>query len=127
MKPELTTESATITDAMATINKYLNAQIDYQIADYDEKLDADDIIGMIQLQDDYSVTIDQDKIADFVQRLASKYNTYADVRKFKTSSGDTIEIGGGDYGWVIDKEEEAAVVLANIKSGETTKREPVYN
>lgn len=127
VKPSLTTESATITDAMATINKYLNAQIDYQISDYDEKLDADDIIGMIRLQDDYSVTIDQDKIADFVQRLASKYNTYADVRKFKTSSGDTIEIGGGDYGWVIDKEKEAAEVLADIESGETTKREPIYN
>lgn len=125
--PEITEKSPEITDAMAAIEKYSSAKIIYQIADYDESLEGEELFEMIQVGEDFSVTIDQTKLEQYVQRLASKYNTYADVRKFKTSKGDTVEIGGGDYGWVIDKEEEAKLLEENIISGGTTERKPVYS
>lgn len=125
--PQITEESSEITDAMAAIEKYSGAKIVYQIADYDESLEGEELFEMIQVGEDFSVTIDQTKLEQFVQQLASKYNTYADVRKFKTSKGDTVEIGGGDYGWVINKEEEAKLLEENIISGGTTKRKPVYS
>ena len=71
--------------------------------------------------------LDESKVTSYIQYLASKYNTYGDVRVFKTSLGDKVKIGGGDYGWVIDKEKEKAQLLKEIKSGETIKREPVFN
>ena len=52
----------------------------------------------------------------YVQQLASKYNTFGRKRSFKTSSGDTIEIGGGDYGWV-------AVSYTHL---DVYKRQPMY-
>ena len=62
-----------------------------------------------------------------MQYLATKYNTYGAVRKFKTSLGDTVEIGGGDYGWTVDKEKEEEQLLSEINTGETIEREPVYS
>ena len=62
------------------------------------------ILDMLSISDDGNVNIDDAKVTKYVQQLASKYNTFGRKRSFKTSSGDTIEIGGGDYGWVVSKE-----------------------
>ncbi len=125
--PAVTSESSEITDAMASIEKYVSARVVYKISDYDESLEGADIFEMIDLHEDFSITFKEDAIERFVQKLASKYNTYADVREFKTTKGDIVEIGGGDYGWVIDKEKEAELLKENILSGGTTEREPVYS
>ncbi len=103
VNPEITKESPVITDAMERIQSYENAEITYEIKDYDEKLTSEKIRGFIQLGEGYSVSLKGDEIEKYVQALASTYNTYADVRSFKTSSGDTVEIGGGDYGWIVNR------------------------
>lgn len=108
-------------------NAYLTSTVTYDIADNDEVVDASTIASWITINDDYSISLDDDAITKYVQALASKYNTYADVRDFKTSSGDTIQIGGGDYGWVIDKDAEKEQLIADISSGSAVEREPVYS
>ena len=62
-----------------------------------------------------------------MQSLASKYNTYGDKREFLTSKGDVVTIGGGDYGWVIDKEAEREQLIEEVKNGEVKTREPIYS
>lgn len=126
VQPEITAQSPEITGPMGLIEKYSSAQIIYRIADYDERLEGDELADMILVDEEYQVSLDEDAIARFVQRLASKYNTYGDERSFKTTKGDTIVIGGGDYGWIIDKESEAELLKENIMAGGTTEREPVY-
>ena len=39
---------------------------------------------------------------------------------------NTVKIGGGDYGWVINKKGEAAQIVEDIKNGESVTREPKY-
>lgn len=125
--PERVSSSPELVDALARVNACIGAEVTYQISDYDEKLTSDLIFDMIEVQEDFSITLNEKKITDYVQKLASKYNTYADVREFLTSSGDKIKIGGGDYGWVIQKEKEAQLLKENILSGAPTVREPVYS
>ena len=72
------------------------------------------------------MTVDPDMAASYAQQLASKYNTYAATRSFVTTNGDTIKIGGGDYGWIIDKKGEAARIIEDIEKGESVTREPEY-
>jgi hypothetical protein len=81
---------------------------------------------MLDIADDGTVSINDDKLTQYVQYLASTYNTYGDVRKFKTSMGDTIKIGGGDYGWVVSKANEKEELLKDLQGGEPVEREPVY-
>lgn len=127
VNPEYTSESDLVTETMDRINRYENAEITYDIKDYEEKLTKEQIRGFIQLGDNYSVSLKTDEIEKYVQNLASTYNTYADVRSFKTSSGDTVEIGGGDYGWILNKPGEAEQIIADLEAGEPVSREPVYS
>lgn len=126
VNPEVSSNSPEIKEPMETIERYQNASVAYNITEHGISLEKEDIIKMIQINEDGTVALEEQKITEFVQRLASKYNTYGRVRSFKTSLGDTIEIGGGDYGWVVDKEKEAQTLIENIKSGESITREPEY-
>lgn len=125
-KPEVTTSDAKLNEALDHINSYLNTTIKYDVGDNGEVLDKNRIKDWITVHDDYSVTFDESQVTNYVQYLASKYNTYGSKRKFKTSLGSTVEIGGGDYGWVIDKEKEKSQILSEIQSGKTVEREPAF-
>lgn len=127
INPEFTQKSAEVTGAMERITAYEKAEINYEIKDYEEKLTREKIRTFIQVGEDYSVTLKEDEIEKYVQSLASTYNTYADVRAFQTSSGDTIEIGGGDYGWIVNKPGEAEQIKADLEAGQPVSRELTYS
>ena len=125
--PEYTKKSKEVKDAMKTIKKYLKTTITYEVPESKEAIDSDQIEKFIEVEEDYKVTLNEKEIENYVQSLASKYNTYADVRSFKTSSGDTVEIGGGDYGWIVNKADEAEQLKADLKKGKAVSREPIYS
>ena len=125
---EYTSESLEVTAALETANGYLGTTITYDLGDYyDEVLDADTISEWVSVDEDYNVSLDEDLLAKYVQYLASTYNTYADKRSFTTALGDTITIGGGDYGWVINKSAEAEQIKEDLAAGGEITREPVYS
>lgn len=126
VQPSVTADDPKLTEKLEVAEKYRNMSITYEIEGYDQVLDGETILSWITIEDDLSVKVDENMAASYAQQLASKYNTYADVRQFKTSLGDTIEIGGGDYGWIIDKPAEAAQIVEDIQKGEPVKREPCY-
>lgn len=126
VKPSVTADDPKLSEKLEVAEKYRSMSITYEIEGYDQVLDGETILSWITIEDDLSVTVDENMAASYAQQLASRYNTYADVRKFKTSLGDTIEIGGGDYGWIIDKPDEAAQIVEDIRNGEPVKREPCY-
>lgn len=126
-EPKVKSDDKKLKKALKNINSYLHTTIRYDVGEEGEVLDSSRIKEWITIGADYSVTLDESKVTSYVQYLASKYNTYGDVRVFKTSLGDKVKIGGGDYGWVIDKEKEKNQLLSEIKSGKTIEREPVFN
>ncbi|MFP3153226.1 L,D-transpeptidase/peptidoglycan binding protein [Lachnospiraceae bacterium ZAX-1] len=126
VKPEVTAQSEELLQSLGVIQTYLGTIITYEIEGAEESIGREDIFRFLTIGEDYTVTINEEKIAAYVQTLASRYNTYGDVREFATSSGDVISIGGGDYGWIINKEKEAQTISENILSGESITREPEY-
>lgn len=126
-EPKVKSNNKKLKKALKNINSYLHTTIKYDVGEKGETLDSAKIKEWLTIGADYSVTLDESKVTAYVQYLASKYNTYGDVRVFKTSLGDKVKIGGGDYGWVIDKEKEKAQLLSEISSGQTIEREPVFN
>ena len=129
---EITSGDATLNEAVNKANSYLDTKITYDIygqksSDEDDVIDADRISKWVSISDDCEVSLDEDAIYSFVQSLASKYNTYSHTREFKTSLGDTISISGGDYGWIIDRNDETEQIIADLQSSETDiERDPVY-
>ncbi|MCC8168345.1 MAG: L,D-transpeptidase/peptidoglycan binding protein, partial [Clostridiales bacterium] len=124
--PDILSTDETLTASLEQIDAYCNAEITYDIEGEDCVLTSEKISSMIVVSTNGTVSIDEDAVASYVQTLATAYNTYGDVRSFTTTLGDIIEIGGGDYGWVIDKSGEAEQILSDLEGGEPVTREPVY-
>lgn len=126
MQPAVTSEDPKLQEKLQVTEKYKNMSITYEIEGSEQVLDGQTILSWLTINDDLSVTVDPDMAASYAQQLASKYNTYAATRSFVTTNGDIIKIGGGDYGWVIDKKGEAARIIEDIEKGESVTREPEY-
>ena len=126
VQPSVTSDDPKLQEKLQVTEKYKNMSITYEIEGSEQVLDGTTILSWLTINDDLSVTVDSDMAASYAQQLASKYNTYAATRSFETTAGDTVKIGGGDYGWVINKKGEAAQIVEDIKNGESVTREPKY-
>jgi hypothetical protein len=124
--PAVTKDDPQLAGAMETIQKYLQTKVTYAVQGEAEVLDKEKILPMIVLGEDYSVSLDSEKITQYVQTLASKYNTFGRKRSFQTTLGNVVEIGGGDYGWVVSKSKEAEALTANLLAGEVISRPPIW-
>ncbi|SFG77474.1 Putative peptidoglycan binding domain-containing protein [Lachnospiraceae bacterium C7] len=125
-QPKVKDNDKSIVKITKKIDSYCKAKITYDFEDTKETISSDDITAMMDITADGKVTLSKAKVASYVQSLASKYNTFGRVRDFKTSLGDTIKIGGGDYGWVIDKAKEADKLYQNLMNKKSVTRKPVY-
>ena len=123
--PSVTTQSPEIAETRDAMDHFMSAEITYQVEGKDLKLDSAGIVGMLAI-DGTNVSVDEGKAHDFAQKLAYELNTYGKPREFKTAKGDPITIGGGDYGWVVDKDGETEQIIADLNGGTPVTREPVY-
>lgn len=126
-KPKYTLESEELTKIKETLDKYVSTKITYEFGNKEEILNGDIIHNWISLDENLDISINETMVQDYVTSLASSYNTFGSIRDFKTSSGTTIKVSGGDYGWVIDKSQEREKILEDIKSGVNESREPIYS
>ncbi len=68
------------------------------------------------------------KLKEYVASLAKSTDTIDKKHKFKTHSGKKIVVpASGYYGWKINQSEEAAQLRADIDSGKSVERNPVYS
>lgn len=125
--PKFTKESPEVIAAKDAMNGYLGANITYDVNPNTEVVDAAVISQWVTVDADMKVTFKEEDVRAFVQGLADKYNTYGKNRTFTTGYGNTVEVSGGNYGWIIDKEAEYAALTGNIKNAETVTREPNYS
>lgn len=112
--------------AIAEMNKCVSANITYTKGDQTYFVDGGSINTWLTLNKDYTISISDEGINQYVNELAGQFDTVGGWRTFKPSIGDSIAVGGGDYGWQIDKAKEAAELKKNILAGEVITREPVY-
>ncbi len=125
--PVIRSDDPQLNACMDTIGKYYGTSITYTFGNQEPfELTSEMIQAWLTVDDDYQVSVDDEKVTNFVQQMASAYNTYGDAREFETSMGDKVKIGGGDYGWVIDKEKEKAQIYEDLEKGGHIEREPVY-
>ncbi len=126
VQPEVLSTDAALMATLANIDAVYKAEITYEIEGEEFALTTDKIKDMVSVDADGNVSFVEDAITSFVQTMASTFNTYGRKRDFTTSLGDVIQIGGGDYGWVIDKTAEAAQIMEDLANGEPVTREPMY-
>lgn len=124
--PKYTSKSEKVLKARDILNKYVSSKVTYTFGDSKEVIDGSTIEKWIKVDDNFNVSLDEEKLSEYVASLANTYNTTGKTKSFHTSSGNIINISGGDYGWQIDIEKEVQALSEHIKEGQAITKEPAY-
>ncbi|WP_242941488.1 L,D-transpeptidase family protein [Lachnobacterium bovis] len=124
--PKITNDDKSVKKVIDKVDKYCSLNLTYKIGTENYKLSDADIISMLDITKSGVVSLNRNKVASFTFNLASKYNTFGRVREFKTTVGDTVKIGGGDYGWVINKNKETEHLYNALNNHKNFNCEPIY-
>ncbi|MBU3142922.1 L,D-transpeptidase family protein [Clostridium sp. CF012] len=125
-KPRYTSNSQKTIDTKNMINKYVFSKITYTFGTYKELLDGSTINKWITIDESLEVTFNEKEVKNYIDVLSNNYNTSGKKRNFVTSSRNTKNIGGGDYGWSINRAKETKALVTAIKEGQTIAKEPAY-
>ncbi len=112
--------------ALDELNKIAGTRITYQFGDTMEILDGSRINEWLSVDQNFHVTLNKDKVKEYVDYIGKTYNTFGRVRTFQTSYDKVIKVEGGDYGWWLDRKSELAELLELIENGVQTEKTPVY-
>lgn len=126
LAPKIANDDEKLLAAIDTMNKYAGSEIDYEIGSEKETLDINTFADWLSINDNEKAEIDEEKVADYVAELGTKYNTYGKSKQLATSYGTTITMSNCHYGWKIDAETEAAAIIDDIKGGEKVTRDLNY-
>ncbi len=125
--PTIRATDQVTTDALRTAQKYVGTKITYKFADEKEVCDKKLIHKWITIDKKMNVSLDYEKVLDYIEELASKYDTYQRSVKLKTHSGSTVTVpSGGSYGWKISETKEAKRLMQLIEQGRSLTKEPKY-
>lgn len=125
--PKYTLQSRKTPITRKLLNKYVSTKVYYRFGRKTELLDGNIISGWLSVDDNLEVVINEAKIEDYVSSLAKEYDSVGISRKFYTSTGKTVDVKGGYYGWMINQDEEAMAIIEHIRQGEITEKEPAYS
>ncbi|GCD12156.1 L,D-transpeptidase family protein [Clostridium tagluense] len=126
VKPQYTSKSPKVVATRDMLNKYVSSKITYTFGKDKEILDGSKINKWVTVDENSEVTFNEKEVEIYMDVLASEYNTVAKTRNFVSSSGKVINIGGGSYGWAINKVKEIQDLISIIKEGKSIEKEPAY-
>ncbi|EHJ01324.1 ErfK/YbiS/YcfS/YnhG family protein [Clostridium sp. DL-VIII] len=124
--PKYTSKSQKTLDTKDLLNKYAGLTITYDSNDKKEVVDGSTIHNWLSVNDDLDVTFDENKVRSYVDKLAGIYNTFGNTRNFVTATQKTVQVSGGNYGWIVDKSKEVKDLIEAIKGGQDVTKEPAY-
>lgn len=119
-------DSKEVLESNDILNQYVSTDIVYDFDDRTEELTGKTIHKWLKVTKKYNVKVDEEKAANYVEKLAKKYDTVGIERHFTSIAGNEIDVKGGTYGWTIDQEAETEKLIKQIKNGKQVKREPEY-
>lgn len=123
--PTIYSDNEILMSILDEMNKYVASNIVYDWNGTEEIIDGAVISDWLST-DGNKVNIDETAVRSFIDMLSKKNDTYGKVRSFLTTSGVTLDLRSGGYGWKTDREAETQALLEEIKNGEIIKKEPLY-
>lgn len=119
--PKFTSTSPEVVNARDTLNRYISANITYQLPGVIWNLNGSAIKDWVSVDGNFQVTIDESKARAYVDALANAYTTQL---------GTNIPVCGGydgnNHSWIVDSSQETTALVSDIKNGQTITKGPIY-
>lgn len=127
----VTSEDPSLNETVARLNRLVGITVTIPFGDDTETLGGETLASLIHIPaseetEDNEIHYDADQIASYVDSLAEKYDTYGIDRKFHTTSGKTVTVPGGNYGWKMDRAATTEALTAFLEAGNSGEAEPVW-
>ena len=126
LKPSVYQDDKNLIAQRDQSNAFLKAKITIDFSDRQEVVDQNLIKDWVTTDENGNAVLDEAKVKAYVVELAKKYDTFGYPRQFKTSTGETITVSGGDYGWLMARNDTTTKLIEAIKSGKSQTIEPEY-
>lgn len=105
------------------LNSIQDTVITYDFGDRKESIDFEKIKKYFM---NSNYRFKKEKIKQYVEKIAQKYDTVGIGRNFVTYDNRTANISGGDYGWKINVDETTKGLINYIKKDTIDVVSPVY-
>lgn len=125
VEPSVTIADADLQQNLKQANKWLETQITYDWNGREVVLDKEQIKNWVVLKNG-KIVLDENAVAEFVGENAREYDTYGKNRIFHTVMGYDLNLPGGAFGWLTDREAEVKTLMQLIEDGTVGVREPEY-
>lgn len=125
-RANITAEDPALVAEAEKWNQAVQVTVTYHFGDQTEVLDGSTIHTWMTENEEGGLDLDEAKVAEYVDQLAANYDTAYQPKTLKTTTGETVTITKGNYGWRINRQAEAAALSEIIRSGTSQEREPVY-
>ena len=123
--PVVVSTDEAFTERKNTIENYLKKTVELSLYGARVTIGSDDISTFIDVDSEDGLS--NEAMKAFIKGVAARYNTYDSARLFTTSTGETVTIPGGDYGWLVDDAGTVAVIKkALLGDKNTVKVEAAY-
>ena len=124
--PEYTKSSERAVKINNILNQYKNSKVIYNLGDTEEIIDMSIMAEWIDIDENYNSSINKDKVMEFVNGFADKYDTLGKTRTMYSTSGRTVTVSGGDYGFKINRDDECTELIKDLEGRKAVQREPIY-
>lgn len=108
------------------MNNLNSFEIVYDFDDRKEILKNESLINLYKISGKQRLEIDEAKVEEYINFLATKYDTFKSTRKFQTTGAGIAQIDGGIYGWSTDVEQSVKELIKVLEKGENAEIKPVY-
>lgn len=116
------------------LKEYQDCGIVYQFGEETCPIEAGVVCDFLVLDDEGEFVLDsngnlctdEEKVYEFVDRLADEYDTVGGSRQFRATRGEIVTVEGGTYGNKIDREAEKEYLLEAFLDKRREVHQPVY-
>ncbi|MGL4849630.1 MAG: L,D-transpeptidase family protein [Clostridium sp.] len=124
--PKYTKDSKEVKEAKEELDKMMNVQISYTYGGKTLELDKKTLGDAISVDKNMKPMVKEDVILEYTKSLENTFETAGRNRKFKNSYGNEITIGGGNFGYIVDRKETQKEILNGIKNIKNINKEPIF-
>ena len=127
-EPQVRSDDEDLAEICANMNEYVEATVTIKFSKKKkEVVDGELISQWLKVSKKTNkVSLDEDKVFEYMEELASKYDTIYRTHTFKTTNGETIDIENGDYGWWMNKNGTMEKLVKALNKHQTKTIHPVY-
>ena len=117
-QPKLLSTDEKIVNTVDTANGLLSTDLQLTInGNTVTEINNEMLSKFVKVSDKFEVSLDDEGLIGWVDELAGSYDTVGMQRNYTRADGKNITVGGGTYGWEVDKGTLSAQILDAIRAG----------